>query len=475
LPFNSYSYLVLVALAVPLFWMLPPRARRPYVLVLSILYYASWNWIYAPLPLLIGGGAFLCAHSMSAEPKRAATALWTGVGFVVACLIIFKYSAFLLTNLNGLLSLGGRAPVQAAVSFALPLGISFYSFTAIGYLLDSRQGRVKDISFMDLALFITFWPNLIAGPIARVRELMPQLAFNCRFETAMLVHGLERLIVGLVQKNLIANSLARFVDEAFLAQTASVNTTVDNWFAALAYGLQVYFDFASYSNMAIGVAQLIGVKLPENFNYPYHAQNPADFWSRWHMTLSRWIRDYLFFPINARFGGAPVPLYMSLIGIMGVVGLWHGAGWGFVLWGLLHGLYLVAYRAWEGVAVNRLPLFAKSRMVRYGWRVITLLAIMAAWIPFRASTGTQALVMMQSLVVPRGLWPSYPINFYLVTTLVAAFTFLEPVLANGFRRLDRRIPLPAQLLLWRPLVYAFGLLLFLIFDDRDAQFIYFQF
>jgi D-alanyl-lipoteichoic acid acyltransferase DltB (MBOAT superfamily) len=290
-----------------------------------------------------------------------------------------------------------------------------------------------------------------------------------------MMRGMGRLIVGLVQKNLIANNLAPFVNEAFSAQAAAVNTTVDNWFAAFAFGLQIYFDFASYSNMAIGVAQLIGVVLPENFNYPYHAANPADFWSRWHMTLSRWIRDYLFFPINARFRGAPAPLYLSLIGIMALVGLWHGAGWGFIMWGLLHGIYLVAYRVWENLGLKRFPQFAKSRLAMFTWRAVTLLAVMAAWIPFRAATPTQGLVMMRSLVVPHGLWPSYPVNFYLVTLMVAAFVVLEPALANALQRIEKRVVMPVQLLIWRPLIYAVGLLLFLIFDDRDTQFIYFQF
>jgi alginate O-acetyltransferase complex protein AlgI len=475
LQFNSYSYLTLLFVAVTVFWALPVSVRRPYVLLLSVAFYASWSWIYAPLPFLMCFGVFLCAREIVRQPARAGPALLLGIAYILAFLAFFKYRVFLLDNLNRLFSLVGRSPVRASLALALPLGISFYSFEAISYLLDTRQGRVKSVNFMDLAMFVTFWPHLIAGPIVRVRELVPQLGFNRRFDTAMLVRGTDRLLWGLVQKNLIANNLASFVDEGFMGQATGINTTTDNWFFAVAFGLQIYFDFASYSNMAIGSAQLIGISLPENFNFPYHARNPADFWARWHMTLSRWIRDYLFFPINARFHGAPWPLYFSTVGIMALVGLWHGAGWGFVIWGVMHGLYLVLYRLWERVGERYFPKVTKSRVAAWGWQMFTVLAVMAAWIPFRASTLAQSTMMLRSLVVPRGLRPSYSINFYLVTLMVAAVAFIEPFLVDRMSRLEKRIPMPAQLFLLRPALYACGLVLFLIFDDRDTQFIYFQF
>ncbi len=473
--FNSYSYLILLSLAVTIFWALPVAARRAYVLLISVLFYASWTWVYAPLPFLICGGVFLCARQMTVHPGRARAALWSGITFTLGFLIFFKYRVFLVDSLNGVLRALGQSPARTTLALALPLGISFYSFEAISYLLDTRQGRVKKVTFMDLSLFVTFWPHLIAGPIVRVRELVPQLGFNKPFDPAMMIRGMDRIVYGLVQKNLIANNLAAFVDEGFLPQAAAANTTVDNWFLAFAFGMQIYFDFASYSNMAIGAAQLVGVTLPENFKFPYHALNPSDFWSRWHMTLSRWIRDYLFFPINARFQGAPGPLYASLIGIMALVGLWHGAGWGFVVWGVMHGVYLVLHRIWERAGEQRFPQFMKSRAAAWGWRIVTVLAVMAAWIPFRASTQKQAMIMMRNLIVPHGLRPSYPINLYLMTVMVAAFALMEPVVAGWFERLEARVPASARFLVSRPLIYAFGLLLFLIFDDRDMQFIYFQF
>jgi alginate O-acetyltransferase complex protein AlgI len=445
------------------------------VLTLSVLFYASWSVTYALLPFAICTVVFICGRIVVSRPASAATALRVGIGTTLAVLVFFKYGAFLRTNFDVILRAFGYDSIGNVILVALPLGISFYTFEAISYLLDAKQGRVGRIPFVDLAMFVTFWPHLIAGPIVRVRELVPQLKFDKTFEPAMLANGLDRLVWGLVQKNLLANNLAPFVDEGFMPLAAHLNTTVDNWFCALAFGLQIYFDFAAYSNMAIGVACLMGVRLPENFNYPYHALNPADFWSRWHMTLSRWIRDYLFFPINARFRGAPVPLYLSLVGIMALVGLWHGAGWGFVIWGTMHGFYLVAYRVWEGISSTRFTRLATWRPVRRLWQGVTIAAVTAAWIPFRANTLGQAGTMLRSLVIPHGLHPSYTVNFYLVTLLIAVVAAVEPIAVAVLTRLEAKIPQPASMFLWRPALYAFGLLLFLIFDDRNTQFIYFQF
>jgi D-alanyl-lipoteichoic acid acyltransferase DltB (MBOAT superfamily) len=314
----------------------------------------------------------------------------------------------------------------------------------------------------------------------RFRELMPQLRTARAFELSMLLRGVDRLVWGLVQKNFIANNLAAWVDEGFLSRNAQLNTMVDNWALAFGFGLQIYMDFAAYSNMAIGSAQLLGISLPENFRFPYHAWNPSDFWARWHMTLSRWIRDYLFFPVNARFRGAPAPLYLSLVATMALVGLWHGAGWGFVLWGVLHGTYLVLFRIWEQLQETHFPGLKSSRWIRGGWRIFTLLAVMAAWVPFRAAGVRPALAMLRTMFFSFSFRTSYPANFYLVLLAVAALCVAEPCLSQGITRMGqalarRRATLAAHVFLLRPLLYALGLLLFVIFDDRNAQFIYFQF
>ena len=364
--------------------------------------------------------------------------------------------------------------------FGVPLGISFYTLEAISYLIDVRQKRIKSARFSDLYLFIMFWPHLIAGPIVRFNELIPQFSFDKEFDIPMFIAGMDRLIWGLVQKNVLADPLGRFVGEGFAIQTSFANTWLDNWFLALAFGLQIYFDFAAYSNMAIGTANMIGLTLPENFNFPYYAKNPSDFWRRWHMTLSRWIRDYLFFPINTHFQGAPVPLFLSLLGIMGIVGLWHGASGGFVVWGLMHGCYLIAYRVWEGLQSKRAPASQPSRSSAVIWQIVTLVAVFTAWIPFRSTSLAQAMAMLHSMFFRFNPKISFSLNSYLTTLLVGLICIMEPLLRDGIRKFDTwakpyvRLTV-ANMYLFRPALYAFGLLLFLIFDERNTQFIYFQF
>ena len=478
--FNSYSYVLLLIPAVGLFWALPVAVRRWYVVILSIAYYATWNAAFVGVPLLLCLGVQLAAWPLISGSRHARAWFWSGIGFILCIFLFFRYREFLLANVNSVLAAIGASPISAGLQIAVPLGISFYSFEAISYLIDAKQGRIRESRFSNLYLFVMFWPHLMAGPIVRFRELAPQLNFAKRFEMPMLLRGADRLIWGLVQKNVFANTLGGFVDEGFVTNAVRANTTLDNWMLAAAFGLQIYFDFAAYSNMAIGVAQLIGVTLPENFRFPYHARTPADFWGRWHMTLSRWIRDYLFFPVNARFRGAPGPLYLSLLGIMALVGLWHGAGWGFVAWGVMHGAYLVLYRIWENLCETRLSGLAKSRLVAWAWQGFTLLAVTAAWIPFRAATGADAARMLASMFGRFRFGTSYGVSSYLVVLLTAVFCLAEPFLAAAWSNAEalltmRRGGWVASCYVFRPLIYALGLLLFLSFDDRSMQFIYFQF
>ena len=490
MPFNSYSYLLLCFAAVAVFWALPARLRRGYVILLSFLFYASWHLHAMFLPALVCAGTYLTMRLILARPERGRTWARCGIGFILVVLAFFKYRQFFLENVGVLISFFGGREATAVAAVSLPLGISFYSFGAIGALIDTRQKRVTKMSFADLYVFLAFWPSVISGPIVRVRELSPQLKGSAAprplaglgkpFDSKLFVHGTDRLIWGLVQKNVVANSLAVWVNEGFAPRSAALNSSIDTWSLAVAYSAQIYFDFAAYTNMALGSALLLGVKLPENFKFPYHAENPADFWARWHMSLSRWVRDYLFFPINGRFRGAPLPLYASLIGIMVLVGLWHGAGWGFVCWGLMHGCYLVLHRMWESATARRPPGPVTARLTGAGLRAATLIAVIAAWVPFRAVTLEQAKTMLGSMFFGFQSGFSYSINFYIVTAMVVVFCLLEPALMSRLSAVDKRLEGSRaarimNLVLVRPLLYAFGLLLFMVFDDRDSQFIYFQF
>lgn len=477
---NSYSYLLFVAIAVCAFWAAPQPARKWLVLGLSLAAYVISEGLHVGIPLAMIAIAWIFNRLMLSGRGGQRTWCAAGVTAIVAILAYFKYRDFAVANLNVLLSVL-KVPVLRVEPFRqLPLGISFCAFTAIGFLLDTYQGRIKRESTGNVATFLSFWPTAMAGPILRFRELGAQLNFRRGWETRMLTRGLDRIVWGLVQKNLIANSLEGWVREGFMPQAASVNSSVDNWFLAVAFGLQIYVDFASYSNLAIGVAQLIGVTLPENFRFPYHAKNPADFWSRWHMSLSRWIRDYLFFPLSARFRDAGARYYLSLIGVMALVGLWHGAGWGFVVWGIMHACYLIIYRMWQKFTESRGQAFISTLPVRVFWRAFVLVAAAAAWVPFRADSLQQAARMLHSMFAGFRLGTSYSVNFYLATLLIAAFCAIEPYLSERIVGIDKRwsqqeILRTANPMLIRPLLYAAALFLFVVLDDRDTRFIYFQF
>jgi alginate O-acetyltransferase complex protein AlgI len=478
--FNSYSYLFFLLVVVTIFWNLPKKLRRGYVLVISLVFYATWNVWFVLIPVSLCAAVYIIARFIVFQPQKSRRWMWCGVTLVLSVLAFFKYRAFLIANVNVLLTVLGLTTVPWAVAIALPLGISFYSFEAISYLIDVRQRRIAKLNFLDLNLFIMFWPHLMAGPIVRVRELIPQLKFDSKFDTRFILRGVDRLIWGLVQKNVVANNLGVWVDAGFKSQPPGGYTTLDSWFLAIAFGLQIYFDFAAYSNMAIGAAQLLGIKLPENFRCPYHAATPVEFWSRWHMTLSRWVRDYLFFPLNAKFGGAPFPFYTSLIGVMALVGLWHGAGWGFVTWGVLQGVYLVLYRIYESFRQNRQPELAASRISAASWRMFTLLAVTLAWVPFRAGNIGQTWGLLSCMLFRFSAGAAYPKAFYWMTASVALFCAAEPYLVrllsvlDGAVDEDRRV-LMAGRLVARGLVYACGLLLFMVFDQQATEFIYFQF
>ena len=476
MPFNSVLYLTFLFVAVIVYWLLPHGLRRAFVLAASLAFYASWGIIFVWLPLLIAGIVYLFGTRIQFDSAWARRWMWFGTGCVLFVLIVFKYRAFVLSNLNVLFAPFGTHPSSLATAIAFPMGISFYTFEAIAYLVDVRQGRVKIPSFLDLCLFFLFWPNILSGPILRARELVPQLSFRKPFEPRFVFEGLDRLVWGLVQKNVVANMLGIWVDKGF-TPAAGIPSTLDGWFLAIAFGLQIYFDFAGYTNMAIGAARLRGATLPENFRQTYHAATPPDFWARWHMTLSRWIRDYLFFPLNVRWHGAPMPFYLSLLGVMALVGLWHGAGWNYILWGSLHGAYLISYRVYESwKTAQSSP--GNSWLAAGAWRLATLVAVTVAWVPFRASTLSKAGIILSSMFYRFTSGRAYSTAFYVFTLVVALFCALEPLLLrklNEFEELAATEGPSPFYVIGRPLAYACGLLLFLVFDEHNTQFIYSQF
>jgi D-alanyl-lipoteichoic acid acyltransferase DltB (MBOAT superfamily) len=381
--FNSFVFIfALLPVAVAGFALASRRDGRlglAWLVAISLAFYAWWDVDYLPVLVLSIVANFLLGGALQRRPSRALLVL--GVALNLGCIAYFKYAVFLTDNLHALTGVG-----VSVRQVLLPLGISFFTFQQIAYLVESYRGTVGRTDFLTYGLFVSFFPQLIAGPIVHFREMMPQFRerLTARFSLADLTVGISIFSVGLAKKMLIADRIAPTADAVFGAAAAGASVPMSEaWLGTLAYTLQLYFDFSGYSDMAIGAARMFGIVLPQNFNSPYKARNIIEFWRRWHITLSRFLREYLYFPLGGnRLGTARRYANLTIVMVLG--GLWHGAGWTFVLWGALHGAMLALNHGWHALR-RRLGLAGEG-----GWpglaaaRALTFLAVALGWVLFRA-------------------------------------------------------------------------------------------
>ncbi len=364
----------------------------------SFVFYAYWDWRFLPLLLLSILCNFVCARRLIHAATRRRLVLVVGIAGNLLALGYFKYFNFFVDNAA---LLGGWQFDLARV--VLPIGISFFTFQQIAYLVDVHRTRRHDYALLDYALFVSFFPQLIAGPIVHHREMMPQFENPelGRFAPFLVSRGMVVFVFGLTKKVLIADTLAGYSDQLYAAAATGASlSALDAWGAAITYGLQLYFDFSGYADMAIGLGLIFGIFLPENFDRPYAAVSIRDFWRRWHITLSRFLRDYLYIPLGgSRVGPARAQVNLMITMLLG--GIWHGAGWTFFLWGGLHGGYLVLQRLFEqlrarlGIPVLPWPL---------AW-ALTMAAVFFAWVPFRADSLATTLVIWQGMLFLGPLLP----------------------------------------------------------------------
>jgi len=357
-------------------------AARLWLAAASLFFYAWWNPPYLILlgiSIVFNFGVGWLLQNPDTLPHRSLrkTVLIAGLGFNLGFLGYFKYSAFFVENLD---ALTGADFVVSHI--ALPLAISFFTFQKIAYLVDSYLGKVKENSFLNYVLFAAFFPQLIAGPIVHYSEIFPQFKKpqTYRFQWVNFTDGLTLFLLGLAKKVVLADEFARYSDVVFSnAQAGASVSLVPAWVGALAYTLQLYFDFSGYSDMAIGLAKMFNVELPLNFWSPYKASSIIEFWRRWHMTLSRFLRDYVYIPLGGNRDGT-VKRYRNLILTMLVGGIWHGAGWTYVIWGALHGTALAANHLWQSRVGARVHGF----LYRAGAHVCALLVVICGWVVFRS-------------------------------------------------------------------------------------------
>ena len=495
--FNSYVFLFLfLPITLAIYFVAGRRSHRlaiAWMALASLGFYAWWNPPYILLLLASVLFNYGAGQALIRAPNPASRRGLLAVAVVadLALLGYFKYANFFLDSARALFDTNWD--VGAII---LPLGISFFTFTQITFLVDTARGQVKEVDFTRYLLFVTYFPHLIAGPILHHAEMMPQFARPdiARFSSRRMALGLSIFTVGLLKKVVLADSIAVHASPMFEAAAHGGHfTAVESWSGALAYTLQLYFDFSGYSDMAIGLARMIGVRLPLNFNSPYKSASIIEFWRRWHMTLSRFLRDYVYFSLGGNRRG-PSRRYVNLMLTMLLGGLWHGAGWTFVLWGALHGFYLLINHAW--IAVAGVPA-TPSRARRVGAALLTFLAVVVAWVLFRAPSLGAAMNVLAGMVGVHGVWPADMTKAQSATLAAGwgwvvgllAIVWLLPNTQEIFARyrLELRrhpwpnvLPLPILGVRWRlttgwACLLALGAVVAVVRLTRPSEFIYFQF
>ena len=495
--FSSYTFLFqflpVVALAFAAARRHSPRAGILVLVGASLFFYGAWRPIYLLL-LLASIAANFSLGLLMADPRRRRGIGMAGVALNLALLCYFKYTNFIVDSINMLT--GAPLPFMNIV---LPLGISFFTFQQIAYLVDVMRGAPVERDIFSYGLFVSFFPHLIAGPLVHHAEMIPQFKRARTGRSAVLAaRGFAILAAGLFKKVVIADNLAQFVSPVFAHLDAGgAVTTPWAWLATLSYTLQIYFDFSGYSDMAIGLALLFGIRLPVNFRSPYKALSIADFWRRWHITLSRFLRDYLYIPLGGnRLGEAR--RYFNLMLTMLLGGLWHGAGWNFLIWGGLHGFYLCVNHLWQGV---RVPVVSASRVAAALSWAVTFFAVVIAWVFFRARTlagawqmlgglfGVEAgssayvspgILRVMDLPVLIGEQRLFLIGSGAVVMALAIALWLPNVPQLFGYREYRRAPEPSSWPRWRPnlawaLLSALAFAISLFGMWQHLEFLYFQF
>lgn len=475
--FNSFQYLLFFPVVCLLYFAMPFRWRTTFLLLASYYFYMCWRWEYVVLIMVQTEIVFLCGLRMERgmTPVGRRALLLTAIILTLSLLFFFKYYNFLNEGLRSLLSFI-QAPYHVPdLDILLPIGISFHTFQSLGYIIDLYRRKIPvERSLSRFGLFVSFFPLLVAGPIERANQLLPQLERIHRFDVARLSSGLKLMLWGFFKKVVIADGLAVYVNQIYGHPSDFSGTTLA--LATYCFAFQIYCDFSGYSDIAIGSARVLGFDLMQNFNLPYLARSISEFWQRWHISLSTWFRDYLYIPL----GGSRVSATRWAVNILIVFmasGLWHGASWVFVIWGGLHGLYYLMEKRlapYGQAACSWLHLPARIQAVVQV--LLTFHLVLVAWVFFRASSVPEALFILRRMVTDLSGPP------YLGYTAVGTIVSLELVgllitvqLLQRFNRLPlgfSRAPVPAALRWGGCLGMMLGLALL---GKNGHGFIYFQF
>jgi len=471
--FNSLQYLIFLPIVVILYFVLPRKLKNPMLLVASYFFYACWQPAYACLMLFSTAATYVCGLLINKKPARKRTWLTLCLVINLAILFFFKYFNFVFGALGSILSVD-----MPTLNVLLPVGISFYTFQALGYTMDVYRGTIEaEKNFIDYALFVSFFPQLVAGPIERTNNIIPQLKTPHKPTLKNFQGGLTLIIWGMMKKVLIADNMAVMVNTAY--NNAPAHTGAQLIFATVCFAVQIYCDFSAYSDIARGSARILGIELMQNFDCPYGAQSIKDFWRRWHISLSTWFKDYLYFPLGGSRKGKARTL-INLVIVFMVSGLWHGAAFTFVLWGLLHGVYQV-------LGILLMPLKKKIysvipeknialQLIR---TVFTFVLVCVGWVFFRANSVGDAVLIFKKILTP-GVFDPFSLGLstpMLNAVIVAAIVLFVVDLFNRKQQITRFVNSHTAV---RYAVYFVILLSIFVFgyygsgfDPQD--FVYFQF
>jgi len=475
--FNSFEFAVFFTIVVGTYWLLTHRLQNLFLLVASYVFYAGWDWRFLSLLFVSTCIDYVVALRIYAAkttgnagaPTRRKLWLTASICAQLGILGFFKYFNFFTDSFVELMHALGLEVSPVILRIVLPVGVSFYTFQTMSYTIDVYRGKMLPTKrFLDFALFVAFFPQLVAGPIERAALLLPQVTHPRRFSGSQFVDGLQLIFLGLFKKIYVADHLAPLVDQVFCSGSASGG---DVLFGVYAFALQIYCDFSGYSDVARGCAKCLGMELMLNFDHPYIAESPSEFWRRWHISLSTWLRDYLYIPLGGnRRGPANTRRNVMLTMLLG--GLWHGAAWKFVLWGVYHGLLLILFRPRLAPGLGDRRLSSLRSQAGRVFRILLMFHLTCfGWLLFRAQSVAQIGAMVHSLATA---WT--PLSLELVRPLIifgGPLLIVEALqLAAGREDLHRLSAVPE----WTRCVGYSILFYLLAFHGAASQsFIYFQF
>jgi len=466
---STVFILIFLPLVVGIYYILPKALKNTFLLIASLGFYTWGEHLLVLLMItsitinyLTGRGIHYGQKKLT--PKITTTILTVGVSLNLILLGYYKYASFLITNLE---KLGLHISFDTS-EIALPIGISFFTFQGISYLVDVYKQEIKcQKNYTDLGMYIALFPQLVAGPIVRYVDIEEQIKSRC-FSKEEFSDGISRFIIGFAKKVLIANNMGLLADKVFAVEYSNLSTEL-SWLGIVCYSFQIFFDFSGYSDMAIGLGKMFGFTFRENFNYPYSAFSIKDFWRRWHISLSTWFRDYLYIPLGGN-RRKPARTYVNLLTVFFLTGLWHGASWNFIVWGLFHGAFLILERNFT----IKLPKWLSP----LSW-VYTMLVVLVGWVFFRADDLSSAMNYLTTMFVYHAGGDQYPYMFFdsfRILILILAIVFSFPV-SNWVKRILARWTSLESLTMFK---YVGLLLLFLISIMEMAQttynpFIYYRF